>query len=342
MQATASTLERGRDTLRTLFFLGDNFYPNGLNQDEDVRTELITQVLGPHRPLMERLGSEHVLAIAGNHDYYCSMLGPLPYGSCLAGNGREAEIPYWSYHFAWPASVRYPVAPGSADSVELLIFDSALPLTREYEDMGPYLDSLERLFRASVNRPGVTWRLFFAHHSPYSVGEHAGYRIWDGTLLSVGYRGNCIEEGDDPFKYAERLADYHEDICAPLYTAYKDSLFAVIERTGIVIQAAFAGHDHSLQLLYNRDRGKPPYVYVVSGAGSKTGKVRSPLPGSIYTHPLNTPEHKGESAYGFAVCRVSEDRLRIHFVNGETGEILEMGGATEFVVDRSGSLVETR
>lgn len=343
MQKEAQGLNVEKDQLDALIFLGDNFYPNGLNLEKEEREALIEEVIGPHRPLLNSLGRKNVHSIAGNHDYYCATLGPAPYGTCFSGNRYEAMIPEWTYYDGYPRSVRYAISAGSSDSVELFFFDSAILLQSDQSEWRPVLDSLTRLLAASSYRRSVRWRLFFAHHSPYSVGAHGGYRKWDSERKEVTYIGNCIEEGDDPFKYAEQLAEYHEDVCRPRYQAYKDSLFAIVRRSGVLIQAMFAGHDHTLQLLNYPERESSPKLFIVSGAGSKQEYVRSPLPPSIYTHPFNDQEHKGESAGGFMAGRIEGDQLHLWFVNGETGERLDMGGGTkDFFVDRNGSLVQTR
>src|SRR5688572_25007651 len=50
----------------TMWFLGDNFYPIGLNQPAPIRALLIDEVLEPFRPIMRRLGRENVHALPGN------------------------------------------------------------------------------------------------------------------------------------------------------------------------------------------------------------------------------------------------------------------------------------
>ena len=341
-QRESSRLANIGDSLNALLFLGDNFYPNGLNIEKDQRETMVEQVIGPHRPLMNALGKKNVLAIAGNHDYYCAMLGPAPYGRCFSGNFYESEIPEWTYHFAGPSSVRYATHSGATDSIELLLFDSALLLNSDRSEWQPYLDSMETVLRRSAENADVQWRLLFIHHSPYSVGKHAGYKVWDADAGQVAFTSNCIEEGDDPFKYPERLAGYHEDNCDPVYREYRDSLFAIIQRSGATVQAMFAGHDHNLQMLNDPARQTPPRIFVVSGAGSKQDKVRSSLPPFIFTHPHNTPEQKGRSAYGFVAGQVRGEQLHLWFVDGRDGSRLKMGEASEFVINRSGTLVETR
>lgn len=344
MLEVAKRYERERRPVGMLLFLGDNFYPNGLNhRSQEIRRELIETVIGPHRELMGKLGRANVHAIPGNHDYYCATINHIPYGSCDLGNRYEAEIREWTYHPHYPALLRRAVAEGSRDSADFILFDSALLLTQNTSNWRPVLDSLERMLRRSAGSIGVVWRLIMAHHSPYSIGEHGGYRIWLSDLERVGYLGNCIDDMQDPFKYVEEILS-HQDNCTPRYQAYNDSLMKVIERSGAPIQLLMAGHDHSLQLLNyrGRDCANCPSIYVVNGAGSKRSRVKSSSPPYEFTHPFNTSKEKGRSAAGFTICSFEGDRLSITFIDSERGEALEMGGYTKFLIDRSGKLEPVR
>jgi Calcineurin-like phosphoesterase len=343
MLETARQYDAEGHPVSLLLFLGDNFYPNGLNRSEEVRRHLIRDILGPHMELMKALGRDNVHAVPGNHDYYCTTVNKIPYGACDRGNHYESEIETWVYHPHYPAILRRAVASGSSDSVDIILFDSALLLTQQIDRWSPVLDSLERLLRASAASPGVAWRLIAAHHSPYSVGEHGGYRLWLSGEKRVGYIGNCLEDMQDPFKYVEEFVS-HQDNCTDRYRAYSDSLMAVIGRSGAKVQALFAGHDHSLQLMNYQERNcaNCPKVFVITGAGAKRTRVKSPNPPREYTHPINTSDEKGRSAAGFTTCTFEDGVLAIRFVDSETGKVLPMGGSGTFRVDRSGKLLEDK
>lgn len=322
----------GDQRLGLLFFLGDNFYPIGLNHSPDRQSELINECLAPFRPAMELLGRHNVHGIAGNHDYYCEELGPIPLGTCIQGNMREMSIPWWVYHMIWPTSIRRSVMSGSIDSVEFILFDSALLLTTDQRAWKPVLDSLGELLRLSATAPGIRWRIILAHHSPVSVGEHGGWRRWDKSRRRVEWVGNCADDGMDPRKYVEELIS-SQDNCAEKYRAYSDSLTAIVRRSGATVQLLVAGHDHSLQFL---DAGpeRHPRLMAISGAGAERSRVRNASPPHIWTHPLESDE--GRSIGGFLVGRFDGGRLTIHFVGGEDGRTVEMGGATSFVIDVAG------
>jgi hypothetical protein len=343
MQQEIISLQMQKTPLSLLLFLGDNFYPVGLNQPEPKRSALIASVLGPYRDMMTALGRENVHAIAGNHDYYCRAINGIPFNTCWAGNHYEDSIDLWSYHYYYPTTLRRPLFKGSRDSADLILFDSAVLLTCDAYEWRDMLDSLEHLLRASGSARGVKWRILIAHHSPYSVGEHGGWRRWLSSEHRVGYIGNCINERQDPFRYAQEFFS-SQDNCTPRYRAYSDSLMAVIERSGAPVQAVMAGHDHSVQLLYYPERNCAtcPKVFVISGAGSKRERVKSPNPPHEYTHPLNTPEEEGRSAGGFALCQFLNGRLTIRFIEAGSGDTLDMGGRKTFEIDESGKLLDTR
>jgi hypothetical protein len=343
MLETARRYDSEGHPVSLLLFLGDNFYPNGLNRPEDVRRKLLEDILGPHRELMALLGRENVHSIPGNHDYYCTTVNSIPYGTCDKGNEHESAIASWVYHPHFPVILRRAVREGGRDSVDIILFDSALLLTQEIATWRPVLDSLERLLAASARATGVRWRVIAAHHSPYSVGEHGGYRLWLARQKRVGYIGNCFEDKQDPFKYVEEILS-NQDNCTERYRAYSDSLMAAIARSGAKVQAMIAGHDHSLQLLNYPDRNAAncPKIFVIAGAGSKRARVKAPSPPTEFTHPFNDSRQKGKSAAGFVACTFDKGMLTITFIESEKGDVLPMGGRSGFTIDENGTLLEGR
>lgn len=324
-----------------LAFLGDNFYPIGLNHpDEDVRKKLIEDVFTPLRPVMKAIGPENVRAVPGNHDYYCTAISEIPLGKCMIGNYREQQLSEWTYHIFWPASKRYAMAEGSRDSVEVIFFDSGALLSTGLEVWRPSLDSLERMLRASAAAPSVKYRLFLAHHSPYSIGQHGGWRLWVRNRREIYYMGNCWQEGHDPIKYIYQILS-NQDNCNRPYLEYSDSIQNVISRAGARVHAFFAGHDHSLQLMYRPDVRNEflPKVYVISGAGAKRTPVKLPRPPYHFSHPFNNEIEQGRSAGGFNIVSFDGGRMHIWFIGARDGAALDMGGGiTEFIINQNGDL----
>ncbi|MGH7599864.1 MAG: metallophosphoesterase [bacterium] len=345
-----------RERFDLLIFLGDNFYKTGLNFESDKNPQKetpkkINNVLGPLLPLMRQLGRQNVHAIAGNHDYYAELvvnksflwglfsIDAIPVGITNKGNQRADTISSWTYHYGLPRHALFPADRSAGDSLQIIFFDSAILLRTKLETWRPYFATLEQLLVSTKNRSQIKWRMMAAHHPLYSLGEHGGYSEWDPEARTVQYLNHC-DPDSDIVGYFTNFSD-PEDLCAGRYRAYRDSLFATIQRSGVAIQLFMAGHDHSLQLLnYPRHAPASPQVYLVSGAGAKASRVRAPAPGE-HTWPDNDSKQRGKSRYGFARLDIQGEQLRVRIFDGKTGKELDMGaGRTQLVVKPDGTLAE--
>ncbi len=345
-----------QDRFDLLVFLGDIFYPTGLNfgASEDFRKQVpkkIKEVLDPFREVMAGLGQKRVHAVAGNHEYYAKLVldksfffglfsvSALPVGITNKGNQRADTISTWTYHYGLPSEATF--AAGQ-DSVQLIFFDSAILLRTQPETWRPYLAHLQRLLASTRQRPRVKWRIFAAHHPLYSVGNHAGYSEWDPEAKAVHYLNHC-DPDSDAVHYFQNLVD-PEDLCAERYRAYRDSVQAAIHHSGVTVQLALAGHDHSLQLLHypslHPGCAVCPKNFLISGAGAKASSVKAPSPSrGEYTCPEPEPKHQGKSQFGFARMDVQGERLRVRFFSGKTKKEIDMGGdRREFFIQPDGTL----
>lgn len=337
-----------------ILFLGDNFYNTGLNIPSDDVQGMVKSILGPFKLPLEGLGRKNVHAVAGNHDWYernvleKSLLFGLisvsdgPIGLTDKGNKRAAGLEQWTYYYAMPAEVAYPLGGGSPDSVQFVFFDSALPLRTDPSSWRPALDSLRELLVSTRNRKFLSWRILALHHPFYSIGEHGGYSVWNDESNRVEYQTQC-DKDTNALAWFKNWFD-PEDLCAEKYQQMLDSLRSVLNSSGVNVQLALAGHDHSLQLLYYPDRDNDcdecPKVHVVSGAGSKPARVRFPAPPE-YTSAEQRPDREGQSLPGFTQLQFHGDSLRIVFFNANNGNLIDMGeGRTEFWVDKNGNLME--
>lgn len=335
-----------------VIFLGDNFYPIGLNIPADDVRSTIKGVLGPFRPTLEGLGRSNIHAVAGNHDYYArnvidkSLLFGLvnivagPVGISDRGNERAKAIEWWTYYYRMPASVVYPVMPGSGDSVQFILFDSALPLRTDPSEWTPALDSLRSILSSSARNPGIAWRVLVQHHPWYSVGEHGGYSVWDDVERKVTYLPNCDKDSNVVNWFMNTVDP--EDMCADKYQAMLDSLRSVIHSAGTKIQFTMTGHDHSLQLLSYPDDHHGcdvcPRVHIVSGAGAKTSRVKFPSPPNEFTS--SRPEKNGESLGGFAHLIFDSRQVNVVFYDAASGDPIDMGkGKSRFVISNTGTLM---
>jgi hypothetical protein len=339
---------------QVLLFLGDNFYSTGLNLPATDVEGKVKSILGPFKEVFDGLGRTAVHSIPGNHDYYrrnafeASLIFGLfniaegPVGISNRGNEREAAIEWWSYHCKFPAQITLPSGGSSPDSVQLIFYDSALPLRTDPKNWAPALDSLSRLLAASRDRRGIGWRIFVTHHPFRSVGEHAGYSIWNDERNTVEYLTNC-DKDSNAVSWVTNWLD-PQDLCAGRYRQYIDSLSRVIRAGGVRFQAALSGHEHSLQLLYAPDSaGHDPFpaVQIISGAGSKLARVKFPAPPCEFTAAQSAPDREGISLPGFVQLSFRENRMRITFFSATNGDPIDMGGGQkEFWVDRDGRLVD--
>jgi hypothetical protein len=339
---------------QALLFLGDNFTPTGLNVPASSVEGEIASSLGPFKVPMDGLGKEHVHAIPGEHDYYARnalessvFFGLIkhregPSGLSDKGNERASLIPGWTFHYGMPARLALPMESGSADSAEFIFFDSARLLRSEPTTWHPVLDSLRRMLVAERERKGILWRILCTHHPLASVGEHGGYSVWDDDEKIVQYLTPC-DRDSNPSGWVRNWLD-PEDLCAPRYGQYVDSLNGVLRAGQVQIHAVLSSHDRSLQLL---DSGHPgpncsvcPRVQIVSGAGSETDRVKLPSPPHEFTAALPAPRDEGFSAPGFVQMRFTLEHLRLVFYSGKSGNPIDMGGGqTEFWIDRQGKLL---
>ncbi len=345
----------GRDpagSFDLLLFLGDNFYNTGLNVPKDRVDDKIESVLGQFRVPLLGLGRSRVHAVAGNHDYYArnvvdirALFGlvdieEIPVGLTDRGNEREANIPSWTYHYGMPSDLIVPLQQGGGDSVQFVFFDSALPLRTRPGTWGRSLDSLERLIAAVKGRSHVRWHILAMHHPIATVGEHGGYTEWNDETNRVEYLSQC-DKDSNAVGWVKNLIN-PEDLCTDRYRMLLDSLRSIIEAAGVPFQAVLSGHDHSLQFLYRPSAVRAsawPQVQIVSGAGSHSSRVMFPDPPRSYTAALLDPRAKGASATGFAQLQFQNDRLRVMFYDGFTGDPIDMGGGKkEFWIGENGVL----
>jgi hypothetical protein len=310
----------------------------------------IKSVLGPFQEVMRGLGRDHVYAIAGNHDYYAYLavdfklplniyrVQAAPYGISSTGNQRADTIRTWTYCDGLPQAAVY--GP-STNKIQMIFFDSALPLRSDTTAWQPALDSLHQLLRAHKDDPGLKWRLLFVHHPFYSLGPHGGYKHWDDETNTVPYLNPCHLDSN-AFDYTLNLIT-PEDNCAPKYQAYIRAVQAAISRSGVTVQAVISGHEHILQLLYKE--ASNPGIHVVSGAGAQANRIKARNPQRReFTWwenfgPDDQAKQKGISKHGFVRFDLKGEKLELRFYDGRTGEVLAADGDKNiFVIDRAGGL----
>ncbi len=332
-----------------LLFLGDNFIPVGLNiQASDVEGEVKAN-LGAFKDVFDVLRPDQVHAVPGEHDYYCrfavehtALFGlfrtsEVPIGLSDRGNRREAEIPSWTFHFGLPSESTAPLGEGSADSVQMIYFDSAILLRTDPSAWAPALAALRGILTASARRTGIVWRVFCAHHPWRSVGVHGGYSLWDDETQKVTYLSNC-DRDTNATGYLRNWLD-PEDLCGDRYRLYVDSVSTIIRESGARVQIVLSAHDRSLQLLPALPGAVYPAIQVVTGAAALPERVLDAAPPERYTSASTDRFKEGISLPGFAQLQFSREKARVVFYSGRTSDPLDMGGgSTTFWITPEGNL----
>jgi hypothetical protein len=303
-----------------LVFLGDNFYPRGLNEShwQEKRDAVLRHFEG-------LLPADRVHAVPGNHDYYQFFLGQ-PFGFTTIGNAREKEIPRWTYHYWWPEEAVYEVGPGAR--LQVVFLDSARIVGLGPRYSGESLQALTTLLRARADDPTVRWRFVAMHHPLRAVGHHGNY-------------GRSCESWPWIERHLPPLAI--QDTCSTRYRDYVESVREAIEASGVRVQLALSGHDHSLQIL---DRPSTrEIVQVISGAATETKLVApaDPARGTFTSAATgsNPPASRPRSEFGFAEVEVGETAAVVRFRSSRDGMPVPLGGVCEFSVDLEGALHTT-
>jgi len=339
------------DKFHALIFLGDNFYPTGLNIPRKEVPGKIRSVLKPFEEVMRDLGRKNVHAVAGNHDYYAFLaidksflfglinIEFVPYGFSRLGNQRADTISAWTYY---NETTQDTVYERNGNKIQLIFFDSAILLRTDTTTWKPMLHSLEKVLATSPN--DIKWRFLFAHHPFYTLGPHGGFLLWDEETGAIQQLNPCDRQ--NAIAYLLNGLD-PEDVCTEEYQTYSRAVQAVIQRSRKRIDGIIAGHEHSLQLLYYPKKDSAcrecPKIHIVSGAGAKTSHLKTtPEAEREYLWPVlaDDEDDRGKSKYGFVRFDFKADTLFIRFFDGKNGEELKFGTRNAFTVRPDMRIIE--
>jgi hypothetical protein len=301
-----------------IVYLGDNFYPDGLQDQNKNRVEaLIHGVMDSSglRRVQSALRPGRVFAVPGNHEYYKLLLfGHFPLGFSERGDATRARAQALGWDYAGGRSkVTYLTAPDGA-RVALFLLDSALAVAGPEPTIEVVMGEFEDHLRRSAHQ--ADWRILAMHHPLESRGDH-------------GHSFDREEEHD----WIRRHSFPHKlDTCSRTFQRFAARLHSRIRAAGVPIDAVVSGHDHNLQILDLPERaGLGPRIQIVSGAASKVhGKARRVADREFLA-----------STSGFLELQLTRGRLRAIF-HGQDEPCLKGGGAaadngfTAFEVSRSG------
>lgn len=291
----------------SIVYLGDNFYPDGLQDKSKERVAaLIHGVVDASglRGVQAALKKGRVFAVPGNHEYYKMLLfGQLPLGFSEQGDATRRHAPDLGWRYAGGRSdVAYLEAPDGA-RVALFLLDSAIAVAGSQARSQAVMDELQELLKASADR--ADWRILVMHH----------------PLVTRGNHGHSFDRSEEHSWIRRNTFPHKLDTCSKRFKGFAKRLDGVIDAAGVPIDAVLSGHDHNLQLIDLPARASlGPRIQIVSGAAAKVnGRARR----------LDANEFL-DATPGLVELQLSRSVFRIVFHGGESPCLRGQGASTGF------------
>ena len=298
----------------TAIFLGDNIYPRGMglpNSPEEAETKKILQ--SQYVPF--RSQDIPVYFIPGNHDWDRSGklgLQKIKAQSVFLQQQQDAFLKLIPTNGCPDPSV-IPIS----ESLIIIAFDSEWwlhPFEKDSPDsvctcntQKEIIEKLNELFYANKDKT----ILLAAHHPFQSYGSHGGYFSWKDHLfpLTAANKNLYIPLPviGSLYPILRNTFVNPQDIRHPLYQDMIKQIDEVFE--GFPNMVHVAGHEHSLQLIQNKQ------LQVVSGAGAKktfVKKGKDALFGKE-TNGFVTADELINKAVRFTFYEVKNNTLQIAF-----------------------------
>jgi hypothetical protein len=223
--------------VHALVLLGDNFYPDGLREEELV-PRVRANVARPFCPFLAS-GAPRFGELAGACDLADAERRPVPIVAVLGNHDRVSPESARLQRDVLPrfvANWRLPSEPAAVvelgEGVSLIAFDSNAAFAGEAAaggDLAALADALR-----SARGP---WRVLLAHHPVAGEGR-----------------------GDERARYRR----------------YRDAVLEAIEASGVRVQLALAGHEHNLQVLAMEPPGPALQVISGAAAAPRSIRDENP------------------------------------------------------------------
>jgi hypothetical protein len=258
------------DSLKSIIFLGDNIYEDGLSEEGHPDREEEERIIVEQMEVVKDWAGIPVF-VPGNHDWNHSRVGGLEkvirqgeYVRQFLGN-PFAFLPF----NGCPGPVALPVG----ENVVLILIDSEWWLTKHRRPQGPEggcnveseLDFIVQL-DDMLNRFSDRHVVIAMHHPLKSNGNHGGhYNLGDHIFpLRLKYANAYMPLPliGSIYPLGRMYGVSRQDIANPKYQQLIRSLNSVTEGRNNVVFAA--GHEHNLQL--QEING---VMHIVSGSGAK-------------------------------------------------------------------------
>jgi len=252
----------------TVFFLGDNLYPEGLPDSSDSWRPEGERRLLAQLDALKNSGARGVF-IPGNHDWAKGK----PYGPKNLKNQEKLIVQYLANEYSFLPKDGCP-GPEFVDlnAVRVIIFDTQWWLNVENRSPAPcanveedsILSKLQHLIETTPSEKEV---LVLAHHPLASHGPHGGFFTWKDHIFPLT---NLVDWLYFPLPIIGslyplgrwNLIKSNQDLNGPLYKNMISKLKNTFSSSPPLAYAS--GHDHTLQVL---DGGDIDMLFLVSGAG---------------------------------------------------------------------------
>ena len=262
------------DSLKSVIFLGDNIYLDGLSEEGDPERPDEERRIIEQMKVVENWGGQPVF-IPGNHDWNHSLPGGL---EAVMRQQRFVEEYLQRKDVYFPG--RGCPGPSSlhlSEKLVLILIDSEWWLTRHRRPEGPehgcgvaseldLITQLDDMLDRYTNKHVVV----AMHHPLMTNGNHGGhYSLGDHIFpLRLRYHNLYIPLPiiGSIYPLARMYGISRQDLANPKYAQLREAVFSVLKDRNNVVLAG--GHEHSLQLLK-----KENILQIVSGSGSKEGYV---------------------------------------------------------------------
>ncbi|MDW8418606.1 MAG: metallophosphoesterase [Chitinophagales bacterium] len=267
---TLRMLLRRAPAQSALIFLGDNLYPQGLDEASGMHRAALEAILKAQIALYSQYPGK-VVWLAGNHDWQYG--GPNGWQARLRQERFVEGLSARGNIFLPDSGCPGPLVVRLSPDLALIVLDTQWWLHRHERPLAPCgYNKAQDFLKAIADTLQALRQMHLVvagHHPLYSRGPHGGAYPWQAHFFPLveHVRWAWIPLPLLGTAYVLlRKAGYIQDLTHRHYRHLRDSLAAALQRHGRALYVN--GHDHSLQVIH-----RPPTWFLTSGAGSGTSHV---------------------------------------------------------------------
>ncbi len=288
----------------SIIFMGDNIYPVGLVNEDDVsRKDAEGKLIEQLNVLKNYEGKPFI--IPGNHDWQQGGKNGWNY---VKNQEKFVENYLQNPDVFYPkGGCPTPHEVNLSKDLSLLLLDTQWwlhPWDKPNETSDCEVKTLEEMLTAvndMLDRNQHKNVIVVGHHPMYSHGSHGGYFPLKDHLLPFNELGVNI-----PLPFIGSIYPFYrgligniQDIPHPKYRQMRDGLVGIFKQYPNVMYAN--GHEHNLQLIV-----RDSINYITSGSGSKQTPVK-----------MGKDSEFAQATKGFARADFYEDKIILTFWEGD-------------------------